>query len=118
MFHSVYAKDSLTVFFLQKIYKLQATEIKSSLSVNMCICILDHGISNIMSDRVKVMDPPHTVGLQNHMFGQHTGEVWTVHWGSVDSALGKCGCFWQENIASVLGWWARWTMYYNNSFIL
>ena len=68
------AKDSVTISLLRIIYKLQAIEIQSSLSVNLCVCILDHGNTNISSDGVKVLDfPPR---LQNYMFGHHTWEVW------------------------------------------
>ena len=35
---------------------------------------LDHGNTNIRSDWVKVVDFPEN--LQNHIFGQHTREVW------------------------------------------
>ena len=59
------ARDSVTVFHLQIIYKLQEIEILSSLSVNLCVCILDHGNTNIRNDGVKVIDFPQR--LQNHV---------------------------------------------------
>ena len=59
------ARDSVTVFHLQIIYKLQAIEIIYSLSVNLYVCILDHGNTNIRSDGVKIIDFPER--LQNHV---------------------------------------------------
>ena len=59
------ARDSVTVFHFQIIYKLQAIEIISSLSVNLSVCILDHGNTNIRIDGDKVIDFPQR--LQNHV---------------------------------------------------
>ena len=70
--------EILQLFHLQIIGKLQAIGVKSSLSVNLRICTLEHGKRNIKSDRVKVVDflPRST----NHLF-------LTADWGR------KCGCF-------------------------
>ena len=70
------AKDSVTVFHLQVIYKSQVIEIESSWSVNLCIYIYWTTATQTQTSGV-IGSKSLTLlkDLQNCMFGQHTGEV-------------------------------------------
>ena len=65
------AKDSVTVFQLQIIYKLQAIEMKSSCQLT---CVYIYWATATRSVEGS-MSSIFLKGLQNYMFGQHTGEV-------------------------------------------
>ena len=78
----------------------KAIEIESSRSVNLCICRTINSCGNITSGVIGSKVLTFLKDLQNHRFGQHTGEVRVLSY------------IWQGNTASyVLRWWSGWTVY-------